>query len=83
MQDPPEELSVRLGSNLDDLEEQSAGSKLRANPEEVGEAIAWAVTRVNAEQASKVKTRRRASNEVAKAVAGAGLKPNGPSRPPG
>ena len=33
-------------------------------------ATAWAVTRVNVEQASKVKTRRRASNERAKAVAG-------------
>jgi hypothetical protein len=68
MRDPPEELSVRLGSNLDGRVEQSAGPKLRANPEKVGGATAWAVTRVNAEQASKVKSRRRASNEVAKAV---------------
>src|ERR1051325_6018185 len=35
-----------------------------------GEARLWAVTRVNAEQASKVKSRRRAPNERAKAAAG-------------
>ena len=33
MRDPPEELSVRLGSNLDGLLEQSGWPKLRANPE--------------------------------------------------
>lgn len=78
MRDPSGELSVRPGSNSGGLLEQSGGSKPRENPDLVGGAIAWAVTSVNVEQASKVKMRRRASNEQAKADAGVGLKPNGP-----
>ena len=75
MRDPSEELSVRLGSRPDGSMGRPVGSKLRLNPDWVGGATAWAVTRVNVEQASKVKTRRRASNEGAKAVAGRAVTP--------
>jgi len=83
MEDPPEELSVHLGSNPDGWAGQPAGRSSGQTPVEAGGAIARAATRVNAEQASKVKSRRRASNERAKADAVGSGQPKRSDGPPG
>jgi hypothetical protein len=83
MRDPPEELSVRLGSNLDGRVEQSSGPKLRANPEASRGSNRMGRNASECRAGLESEVAAPSLQRTGEGRCGWGVKPKCPLRPPG